>query len=213
MARLNLFLITPAIPDASAFAPALRAVMAAAPVAAVLLNIPAKDEKDFLRAAKLLVPPVQEGGAAALLAAPADPRLVAYAGADGAHYPCTHAGLADAIQTLKPKSIVGVGALKARHEAMEAGESDIDYLMFGEPRADGSIPDTERTVERAQWWAEIFNTPAVAVAADLASVSAMVATGAEFLGVGPWLFAAADPAATLAEVVRLAGVKDQGDKT
>lgn len=213
MSGPNLFLITPEIADAAALAPQLTAVMAAAPVAAVLLKLTASDEKDYLRAAKTLVSIVQGGGAAALLEAPADPRLVAYCGADGAHYPCTHPGLADAMATLKPKSIVGVGALKARHEAMEAGETDIDYLMFGEPRADGSIPDAERTAERAQWWAEIFNTPAVAVAADLASVPAMAATGAEFLGLGPWLFAAADPAATVVEALRLAGIKAQGSAT
>jgi len=190
-------------PDA--FASVLRAVLAAAPVAAVILDFGPEDGRDIGKAAKGLLPLVQGAGAAALIAAPGDPRLVARIGADGAHYPLNHPVLADAIATLRPRSIVGVGAIRTRHDAMEAGELDIDYLMFGEPRADGFVPETEKTAERAEWWASIFNTPAVATAGDLAAVPLLVATGAEFLGVGPWLFSTPDPAATLAEVFRLAG--------
>ncbi len=53
---------------------------------------------------------------------------------------------------------------------MEAGERDIDYVMFGEPRADGFVPPLAQTIERAEWWAAIFNVPCVAYAPDLDSV-------------------------------------------
>lgn len=206
MATPQLALLTPKITAAEAFLPVLQAVLAAGPVAAVILDFGPEDGRDLTKVAKALVPAVQAAGAAALIVAPEDPRVVARIGADGAHYPLGHPGLADAIATLRPRSIVGVGGLRTRHEAMEAGEMDIDYLMFGEPRPDGFVPETERTVERAEWWAGIFNTPAVAVAGEPAAVPPLVATGAEFLGVGPWLFTTPDPAATLAEVFRLAGV-------
>lgn len=211
MANVQITLLTPTIAAPEAFAPVLTRVLAAAPVSAVILSFEADDERELAKAAKQLVPLVQEAGAAALLHAPVDPRSVARIGADGAHYPLGHAALGEAIGTLRPRSIVGVGGLRTRHDAMEAGEMDIDYLMFGEPRADGFVPETEKTVERAEWWAAIFNTPAIACAADLTAVSAMVATGAEFLGLGPWLFATDDPAATLAEAHRLAvAAKTQG---
>lgn len=182
----------------------LEAVLAAAPVAAVVLRFASSDDRDIAKAAKLLVPLVQAAGAAALLDSPEDPRTATRAGADGAHYPCNHPMLADAIATLKPKSIVGIGGLRTRHEAMEAGERDIDYLMFGEPRPDGFVPEVDKTTERAEWWSSIFNTPAVACADGLASVPAMMNTGSEFLGLGPWLFSTPDPAATMAEAFRLA---------
>jgi thiamine-phosphate pyrophosphorylase len=122
---------------------------------------------------------------------------------DGAHI----AGLSrlrDAIEGLKPDRIVGIGALKSRHDAMEAGESDIDYVMFGEPRADGSLPPFEQTLERAAWWAEIFTLPCVAYAPSLAEVAALARTGTEFIALGPWLFDEADPAEALAEARRIA---------
>ena len=49
---------------------------------------------------------------------------------------------------------------------MSAGEAGADYLLFGEPRPDGTIPALESVIERATWWAEIFETPCVAYAPD-----------------------------------------------
>jgi thiamine-phosphate pyrophosphorylase len=79
---------------------------------------------------------------------------------------------------------VGVAGLKARHDAMEAAELGADYVMFGETRPDGSIPTLEMVLERAEWWAELFNTPCVAFASEKAHIAPLVATGAEFIGLG-----------------------------
>ena len=49
---------------------------------------------------------------------------------------------------------------------MSLGEAGADYLLFGEPRPDGSLPSLESVVERAAWWAEIFETPCVAYRAE-----------------------------------------------
>jgi len=56
--------------------------------------------------------------------------------------------------------------------------------MFGEPRADGSLPPLEAVIERAAWWAEIFVTPCVAFAPSLDAVPRLAAIGAEFVAVG-----------------------------
>ena len=72
---------------------------------------------------------------------------------------------------------------------MDAGEAGVDYVMFGEPRPDGSLPPLPAVIERASWWAEIFETPCIAYAPDAESVPALVETGAEFLALGAWLFA------------------------
>jgi len=72
---------------------------------------------------------------------------------------------------------------------MEAGEAGIDYLMFGGLYPDGVAPDSETVRARAAWWAEIFETPCVAVAAEFDEIAPLCATGAEFVGLesGLWL--------------------------
>ncbi len=202
MASPKIFLITPDVADATGFAAKLGPLLSAAKIDAVLLCITG-DEDAVMRAAKVLVPVVQEAGAAAILNAPADLRAVARSGADGAHFPVNAPALKDALEALKPARIVGIGGLRTKHEMMDAGETAIDYLMFGEPREDGSLPELERVVERVQWWAEIFNVPCVAYAADLASVPDLAATGADFVALGTWVFDSADPAQTLREAVNL----------
>ena len=79
--------------------------------------------------------------------------------------------------------------LRARHDAMEAAELGADYVMFGERRPDGSAPSASLVVERAGWWAELFNTPCVAHAEVLVDMPALAATGAEFISLGGAVFA------------------------
>jgi thiamine-phosphate pyrophosphorylase len=62
-------------------------------------------------------------------------------------------------------------------------------VMFGEPRADGSLPPLEQVLERCRWWAEVFNIPCIGYAPDAAAVAPLAATGVEFVALGPWAFA------------------------
>ena len=72
---------------------------------------------------------------------------------------------------------------------MEAGEAGIDYLMFGGLYPDGVAPEAETVRARAAWWAEIFETPCIAVATAADEIAPLAATGAEFVGLesGLWL--------------------------
>ncbi len=198
------FLITPDINDPLAFRPKLEAVLSTGAVAVVHARFGAASDQDLKKRATALVSLVQEKGAAFIMDCPEDPRIAARLGLDGVHINAPGPLLDDAIASLKPDRIVGIGGLRARHDAMEAGERDVDYVMFGEPRADGSVPALAQTVERAQWWAEIFNVPCIAYAGDLDAVEALAATGAEFIALGAWLFETPDPAGTLAEARRIA---------
>lgn len=197
------FLISPPIDDPQAFGPKLDALISTGVFAVMLLRFSGSDDADIKRKAGALRTRVQEAGIACLMDLPEDARFVARAQLDGAHV-MGMARLKEAIEALKPDRIIGVGGLKSRHDAMEAGEADIDYVMFGEPRADGSLPAFEQTVERATWWAEIFNVPCVAYAPDLEAVASLAGTGADFIALGPWLFDADDPAALAAEARRIA---------
>ena len=54
----------------------------------------------------------------------------------------------------------------------------------GEPRPDGSLPSLESVVERAAWWAEIFETPCAVYAPSLDTVETLAGTNAEFVALG-----------------------------
>ena len=113
----RLYLVTPPVADAAAFAAPLAEALAAGDAAAVLLRLTGADERRLINVAKTLGPVAQNKDVALLLDGHAD--LVARAGCDGAHL----TGLDDfnaAIATLKPDRIAGVGGLTSRHDAMTA---------------------------------------------------------------------------------------------
>jgi thiamine-phosphate pyrophosphorylase len=181
----RLILITPLVVDAAAFAPRLTEACAAGAIAAVILRLEDADERTLVERAKPLVAAAQEGGAAVLLEGHED--IVGKSGADGVH---VH-GLVDAqdaVQRFRPQKIVGAGRLRARDDAMTAGEADVDYVMFGDGGADGGRPPFDAVVERVQWWAEVFQTPCVGVAPEAGGVEALAAARAEFVALDTWLW-------------------------
>jgi thiamine-phosphate pyrophosphorylase len=200
----SLSLLTPALADSEAFAPALTAACAAAPVAAVILHLEPADERALINRVKRLAAVAHEHGAALLLVEPERPELDAGAvavrgGADG-----LHARSPERVRPLRERlgsgRQLGVGGLRAKHDAMEAGEAGADYVLFGEPRPDGSVPALDGVAERAAWWAEIFEIPCLAFAPSLAAVPRLAATGAEFVALGDAVWAHPEgPAAAVAE--------------
>ena len=178
----RLYLLTPPLMEATAFAALLEAALAAGDVACVLLHLATQDAGQVRKIAQALAEIVQAHGAALLINA--DPAVSIPSPADGVHVRGSGALLNGLLKTVKPDRIVGIGGLKTKDDAMEAGESGVDYLMFGEPAADGFVPPVAQTIERAQWWAEIFNVPCVAYAHRLPDVAALSATGADFIALG-----------------------------
>ena len=194
----RLYLVTPQVSDPAGLMNALAAALGAANIAAVLLHLADADERTLINRAKPLAAVIQEKGAAFLLADHAD--LVARTGADGAHLNGIDTFTA-ALPMLKPERIVGCGGVASRHDAMVAAESGADYVMFGEPDEEGHRPSFEAVVERVAWWAEVFEIPCVGFAAGLEEIDALVATGADFIAAGDWVFTdARGPAAALTEI-------------
>jgi thiamine-phosphate pyrophosphorylase len=196
-------LLAPEIDDPAPYGPRFEALARTGALAVALLRVSAESEAALKRKLEILAKPLQEANIACLIAPPKDLRLVVRLGLDGVQAQASD-DLGSLVEALKPGRILGVGGLRSRHEAMEAGEKDIDYVMFGEPRADGFVPPLAQTIERAQWWAAIFNLPCVGYAPDLEAVAPIAGTGAEFIAVGPWLFDAKDCAEALAEARRIA---------
>jgi thiamine-phosphate pyrophosphorylase len=187
MSRINLYLITPVVSDSAAFKPLLAAAVKATQIASIHLRLATMDDADVKRHVSHLASVVQDSGAALLLDPASDLRSIARWGADGAHV-SNSINLKDTVDALKPDRIVGAGGLRTKDAAMAAGEDGCDYVMFGEPRPDGSLPPLEQVVDRCQWWAEVFNTPCVAYAPSLEAVKILAATGVEFVALGEWAF-------------------------
>ncbi len=191
----RLYLATPVVGDCQALLARLPALLAAANIAAVLLRLADSDPRTLLGHIKALAPVVQGSGAALLLDGHVE--LVARGNADGAHLTGLDA-LGDALPTLKPDRIVGAGGLVTRHDAMIAGESGADYVLFGEPDARGQRPSVEAIAERLQWWAELFEPPCVGYAASREEAFEFAAAGADFVLLDDLVWTAQDPGAALA---------------
>ena len=182
----RLYLATPVVDDPSELVASLPGLLAGADVAAVLLRLRETDQRTMISRVKALVPVVQDGGAALLLDGHVD--LVARGGADGAHVSGI-AGLEDALPSLKPDRIAGVGGLATRHDSMAAGELGADYVLFGEPDANGQRPSREAIAERLQWWEELFEPPCVGFAVSREEAGEFAAAGADFVLVGDFIWA------------------------
>ena len=194
----RLYLATPDVDDPLQLAAALPGLLAAADIAAVLVRLCETDQRTMISRVKALVPAVQDGGAALLIDGHAE--LVARAGADGAHLTGI-AAMEDALPSLKPDRIIGIGGLATRHDSMAAGELGADYVLFGEPDARGERPSPEAIAERLQWWAELFEPPCVGFTVSREEAAEFAAAGADFLLVGDFIWAdPRGPEAALIEV-------------
>jgi thiamine-phosphate pyrophosphorylase len=171
---------------------------AEADVAAVLLRLKPTDLRTMISRIKALAPAIQNQGAALLLDGHAE--LVARAGADGAHLTGIQA-LQDALPTLKPDRIAGVGGLTTRHDSMAAGELGADYVLFGEPDAGGQRPSVEAICERLQWWDELFEPPCVGYAGSRDEAFEFAGAGADFVLVGDFIWA--DPRGAAAALIEV----------
>lgn len=197
--RARLFLITPRVVDAAAFAPKLEAALAAGDVASLLIAPDAATENDLQTIAETLVPIAQKHDVAALVLG--NSRVMGRARADGIHIEAGEEALKEAIEALQPKSIVGAGNLRARHEAMEAGEAGADYVFFGLIDLEEGEEAHRKTIDLGAWWAELFEPPCVLLSGrSMASVEVCARTGADFVAVRAAVWDHADgPVAAIRE--------------
>ena len=191
----RLYLFTPPLDDTAAFVPVLERALPAADIAAVLLRLNDADERALINRIKTVAAAVQRRDIALLV--DGRPELVARAGADGAHLTGVEA-LRAALALLKPDRIAGVGGLRSRHDAMLAGETEADYVMFGEPErgpagqghgnGPGKNPPFPAVEERVAWWAELFQPPCIGYASSADQIGLLAQAGADFVALGEWIW-------------------------
>ena len=185
----RLYLATLPVEEPQVLLGVLPDLLKAADIAAVLLRLKPSDPRTLISRIKALAPLIQDHGAALLLDGHVD--LVARAGADGAHLPGLES-FAEALPTLKPDRIAGVGGLATRHDSMTAGELGADYVLFGEPDEKGQRPSTQAICDRLQWWDEVFELPSVGFAGALEEVGAFASAGADFILAGDFIWSASE---------------------
>ncbi len=173
----RLYLVTPPLASMADLPTGFSEVMKSGEVACLLLRLREMPERSAKEIVREVAGVVQDLGIALLVE---DARVAAHSGADGVHVSDAGEVFADALDSLKPERIVGIGGALSRDDAMRAGEAGADYLLFG--MAEGAA--AAETLEAVAWWAEIFNVPCVGYAATLAEVEGLAVAGAEFVALG-----------------------------
>ena len=198
----RLCLVTPPVVDPATFPAVLKAALAAGDVATLFVageGSPASTQ----RVAEVLVPVAQAAGTAAIVVN--DTRLLGRASADGVHIDTGVPDLVSALERFRGKKIVGAGGVRSRHEAMQAGERDPDYVFFG--KLDGDTADTifPKALDLASWWSGLAQIPAVVMGGrSLASALEAAQAGIEFVALRQAVWEHPEgPAAAVAEANRI----------
>lgn len=175
----------------------MEEALGAGDVASII--IPAAEEATFQQRAAGLVEIAHRHNVAAMIVA--DTQVAGRVKADGVH---VETGTADAepiLEKFADTMMVGVGGIKTRHSALEAGEIRPDYVFFGRIGYDLKPDPHPRNRALAEWWAEIVEVPCIVMAgSDLASVNVAAQTGADFVALSQAVFAqGTNPAEAVAE--------------
>lgn len=174
----------------------LAHILAAGDVASLILYSEENDENSFQKHAQALVPVIQNAGVAAIIAE--DSRIAGRVKADGLHIETNMDDLKEAINKHQSSMMVGFANLKDRHSAMQIGELEPDYMMFGKLGADKKPEAHTRNINLGEWWASMMEVPALIQAGNsLASVETVAKTGAEFIVLDEIIFGADDMVANI----------------
>jgi thiamine-phosphate pyrophosphorylase len=197
--RCRIVLIAPAGITAEAQHERLKAALSGGDVASLIVPQYGLDEDAFQTLAERLVPEAQAAGVAVVLAG--DTRVAGRIGADGIHVESGRDELAETIERLQGRMMVGAGGAKDRDTALDLGELRPDYIFFGRFGYDTLPEPHSRNLALGSWWADVIEIPCIVQAGSVAaSVEAVGMTGAEFVALGTAVFAdAVDPRAAVAE--------------
>ncbi|PSH59190.1 MULTISPECIES: thiamine phosphate synthase [Phyllobacterium] len=200
--RCRIVLIAPPAASADELVKQLGNALSGGDVASVLLPAYDADETLFQTIAEAVVPVVQKAGAAAIIVG--NTQIAGRVKADGLHIEGPVADIAANVARFSPKMIVGTGNIKNRHTALEIGEAQPDYVLFGKIGADNKPEAHPRNIELADWWASMIEIPCIIQAGNtLDSITDAVLTGAEFIALGAAIFDGSDPASAVKEANRL----------
>lgn len=191
--RCRIVLIAPPGQAPVEFDERLRQALSGGDVASLILPADGLDEASFQAFAERVLPIAQEAGVAVVIAG--DSRIAGRVRADGIHVDAGKEALADMIDRMQDKMMVGAGGAKTRDDALALGELRPDYIFFGRFGYDNTPEPHPRNLSLGRWWAEMIEIPCIVLAgSDIESVAAVAATGAEFVALSSAVFGeGADP--------------------
>jgi thiamine-phosphate pyrophosphorylase len=194
--RCRVVLIAP--PPGAEDAERIEAALSGGDVASLVIPDYGAEEGMFQAHAEQLTRLAQARGIAVVIAG--EPRIAARIQADGIHLEGSKAELADAIARHQGRMMVGCGGAKTRDDALELGETQPDYIFFGRFGYDNKPEPHSRNLTLGAWWSEMVQIPCIVLAgSEIASVTEVAKTGADFVALGNAVFSGDDPAARVAE--------------
>jgi thiamine-phosphate pyrophosphorylase len=198
--RCRLVLIVPNEADIDVLKKGLEQAFQGGDVASVILPQYGRDDDTYQKIAEVLVPIVQEAGAAALIAG--DSRVAGRVKADGLHVVGGGAEVAEAIEKFTPKMIVGGGNADDRHKALEVGEPGPDYIFFGKFEGDIKPDAHSKNLALGEWWSSMIEIPAIVMGGtDVSSALAVAEAGVEFVALRVAVFGhASGPSLAVSEI-------------
>ncbi len=191
----RLFLMPSSGMDANTITACVTAAAQSGDVACLIL--PA--DKQLLAA---VMPGAQQLGIAVLVVD--DARLAAYEKADGVHITSSLEDAVSARKSLGRNLSVGFVASGSRHAAMDAGETEIDYIAFDLSQTAGA--------DLLEWWTPLFEVPCVGFnPPDEDACLQAIAAGAEFISPPAGFWTSAETAAAMAATLTKAGTRGQAE--
>jgi thiamine-phosphate pyrophosphorylase len=192
--RCRLVLIVADAADAEAQSKAVEDALRGGDVSSVIIPQYGLDDMAFQKRAEVMVPIIQEAGAAAIVAG--DSRVAGRVKADGIHIVGGFDELSEGVEKFAPKLIVGGGTADDRHKALEQGESGLDYIFFGKFEGDIKPEAHPKNVALGEWWSSMIEIPAIVMGGtDVSSVVTVAESGVEFVALREAVFSHASGAA------------------
>lgn len=188
MADTQLYLITPPAFNLNDFAGQLQDALEAGPVASMQLRLKDAADEEIIAAADVLMPLCHAHDVAFIIND--RPDLARKVGADGIHVGQGDMSYDEARTYVGDDGIVGITCKDSRHLSMTAAEQGADYVAFGAffP-TDTKEGTTSADIAILSWWAELFETPSVAIGGiTVDNAKPLIAAGVDFIAVcgGVW---------------------------
>jgi len=191
----QLYLITPLGATAEALAPMLAEVLDRVPVACLRLRA-SDDAAELGRLADTVRKLAHDRDVPVVIEDHLD--LVQRHGLDGVHLTDGARRVRYARRELGADAIIGAFCGASRHEGLNAGEAGADYVCFG-PVGSGALLRGEMAdLDLFAWWSEVIEVPVVAEGGIDAALVASLSPLADFIAIGPEIWAAPNPAEALA---------------
>jgi len=150
-----------------------------ADVASIIFSQDKLDETEFAAALRPAVEAMQSIGIATMVAG--DARIAARLGADGIQFSPNREIIADAIERYAPKMMVGIGNLRTRHAALELGELQPDYVLFGKSGGDTHDDPHPKNLGLGEWWSAMVEIPCIVLAGrKMESIVDIAKNGCDF---------------------------------